>query len=110
MWVNNTWSDHTEPKSWDWCESDIGSFYHIDTCKIPESSKLAEKGQPIDGEAIDKPVQDEDDTVDGQHDVLGGQITAAIGSTGAKQDDDLDKLRQREVHARGASPLCKMKD
>ena len=83
---------------------------HIHTCKIPESSKLAEKGQPIDGEAVDKPVQDEDDKVDGKHDVFGGQITTAIGSPGAKQDDDLDKLCQWEVHARGASPLCKMKD
>lgn len=62
----------------------------------------------MDREAIDEPVQDEDGTVDGEHDVFGGQITAAVGSPGGEQDDDLDELRQREVHARGASPLRRM--
>jgi hypothetical protein len=43
--------------------------------------------------------------VDGQDDVLGGHVAAAVGSTGAEQDDHLDELRQREVRARGGSPL-----
>jgi hypothetical protein len=43
--------------------------------------------------------------VDGQNHVLGGRVAAAVGSTGAEQDDHLDELRQREVRARGSSPL-----
>lgn len=57
------------------------------------------------GKAVDETVQDEDDRVDGQHDVLGRHVAAAVGASCGKQDDHLEKLRQREIHARRASPL-----
>ena len=75
------------------------------TGDVPEGSELAEPGEPVDGQAVDEAVHDEDGGVDGQHDVLGGQVAAAVGPAGAQQDDHLDQLRQREVHARRARPL-----
>ncbi|BAS76195.1 Os01g0945650 [Oryza sativa Japonica Group] len=75
------------------------------TCNVPESSKLAKPGEPSYGKAVDEAVQDEDGRVDGQHDVLGRHVAAAVGASRGKQDDHLEKLRQREIHARRASPL-----
>ena len=59
----------------------------------------------MDGQAVDQTMQDEDETVDGQDDVLGGQVAAAVCTAGGQQDDHLDKLRQSEVHARSCGPL-----
>ncbi|BAS76189.1 Os01g0945400, partial [Oryza sativa Japonica Group] len=69
-------------------------------------SKLAEPREALDREAVDSAVDDEHGAVDGEHDVVGGHVATAVGSTGAEQDDHLDQLRQREVHARGSGPLC----
>lgn len=88
-----------------WKENQIiAHIWH--TCEIPEGSKLAKPCEPVDREAVDEAVKDQDGAIDGQHDVLGGHVAAAIGSAGAEQDDHLDELRQGEIHARGASPLC----
>lgn len=75
------------------------------TCGIPECSKFAHPRHPPDGEAVDQPVYHEDGTVDGQHHVLGGHVSTAVGSSRAQQDDHLDKLSQRVVYDRRASPL-----
>nr|CAB3475407.1 unnamed protein product [Digitaria exilis] len=66
---------------------------------------MAKPCLPLDGEAVDEAMDGQDGSVDGQHDVLGGHVAAAIEAPGAKQDDHLDELCQREVHARGTSPL-----
>ena len=63
----------------------------------------------MNGEAVDYAMQDEDEAVDGQDDVLGGQVAAAVGPAGAEQDHHLHKLRQREVHARCTGPLRQSK-
>ena len=75
------------------------------TCGIPECSDVAKPCQALDWEAVDEPVNDQDGTIDGEHDVLGRHVAAAVAPPGGKQDDHLDELRQREVHARGTSPL-----
>ena len=75
------------------------------TGDVPEGAELAEPGEPADGEAVDEAMQDEDEAVDGQHDVFGRKVAAAVGPAGAEQDDHLDELRQREVHARRTSSL-----
>ncbi len=75
------------------------------TCSIPASTELAKPGKPLDGEAVDQSMQDQDEAVDGQDDVLGGQVAATVGPAGAEQDHHLDKLSQREIHARRTSPL-----
>ena len=59
----------------------------------------------MDGEAIDEAMQDEDEAIDRQDDVLGCHVAAAVGAAGSQQDDHLDELRQREVHAGGRRPL-----
>ena len=75
------------------------------TCGIPECSDVANPCQALDREAVHEPVDDQDGTIDGQQDVLGRHVAAAVAAPGAKQDDHLDQLRQREVHARGTGPL-----
>ena len=70
------------------------SIKHTITCDIPVSAKVAEPGQAVDWEVVDQPMQEQNETIDGQHDILGGQVAAAVGPAGAKQDDHLDKLRQ----------------